>query len=240
LDTISCVISKLPKWVWFGAWALAFIAGIINVIGLLGFEHQSVSHLTGTTSMLAASFGALDVAKILHYGLVLGGFILGTVLSGFIIEDTALKLGRPYGLALCLESILLLCSTLLLKGGSEAGLYFASCACGLQNAMVTTFSGTVVRTTHVSGMWTDLGIFLGHFLRGRRPDALRMKMSFLIISGFFCGGVASAVAFARIGYFTLLFPAILTGLASITYITKGAMERSRETLPKAVGKLSPK
>jgi uncharacterized membrane protein YoaK (UPF0700 family) len=71
------VISKLPKWVWFGAWVLAFIAGIINVIGLLGFQHQPVSHLTGTTSMLAAAFGALDGAKIIHFGVVLGSFVLG-------------------------------------------------------------------------------------------------------------------------------------------------------------------
>lgn len=35
---------------------------------------------------------------------------------------------------------------------------------GLQNAMMSTYSGAVIRTTHVSGMFTDLGIFLGHFL----------------------------------------------------------------------------
>lgn len=237
---MAVVISKLPKWVWFGAWVLAFIAGIINVIGLLGFEHQSVSHLTGTTSMLAASFGALDGVKILHYGLVLGAFIVGTVVSGFMIEDTALKLGRPYGVALFIESILLVCSTLLLHRGNECGLYFASCACGLQNAMVTTFSGTVVRTTHVSGMWTDLGIFLGHALRGRRPDVLRMKLSFLIISGFFLGGVAGAVAFSRIGYLALLFPAMLTGLASFTYISRRSKEPSVASVPRKMGSLSPK
>ncbi|HEV7401444.1 MAG TPA: hypothetical protein VGO11_00895 [Chthoniobacteraceae bacterium] len=41
------MISKLPRWVWAGAWALAFIGGIVNAIGLLGFEHQAVTPLTG-------------------------------------------------------------------------------------------------------------------------------------------------------------------------------------------------
>jgi uncharacterized membrane protein YoaK (UPF0700 family) len=239
-DTTDVVISKLPRWVWFGAWVLAFIAGIINVIGLLGFEHQTISHLTGTTSMFAASFGAMNGAKILHYGVILGSFLVGTVLSGFIIEDSALKLGRPYGVALFIESILLFCSMLLFRNGNELGLYFASCACGLQNAMVSTFSGTVIRTTHLSGMWTDLGVFLGHALRGRRPNVLRMKLSFLVISGFFSGGVAGAIAFARIGYFTLLFPALLTGLASLTYMSRRAREQTEESLPKGIAKLWPK
>jgi uncharacterized membrane protein YoaK (UPF0700 family) len=221
------VISKLPKWVWFGAWVLAFIAGMINVIGLLGFEHQPVSHLTGTTSMFAAAVGALNGARTLHYGLAIGSFLLGTVLSGLIIEDTALKLGRHYGIALVLESALLFCSWLLFDHTNEWGLYFAACACGLQNAMVSTFSGTVVRTTHVSGMFTDLGIYLGHAFRGRCPDMRRMKLSFVVISGFFCGGVAGAVAFAKIAYLTLLFPAGLTGVVALTYFVQNRTAEDR-------------
>jgi uncharacterized membrane protein YoaK (UPF0700 family) len=116
---------------------------------------------------------------------------------------------------------------LLFNQNRESGLYFASCACGLQNAMVSTFSGTVIRTTHVSGMFTDLGIFLGHALRGRHPDVLRMKLSFLIISGFFSGGVAGAIAFARIGYSTLLVPALLTGLGATAYFVQNQRRPDR-------------
>lgn len=220
----------MPRWVWVAAWVLALIAGSINVVGLLGFQHQPVSHLTGTTSMLAAAFGTLDGPRILHFSVVLGSFIFGTVLSGLIIDDTALKLGRAYGIALFLESLMLFCSAFLFRHSNELGLYFASCACGLQNAMVSTFSGTVVRTTHVSGMFTDLGIYLGHALRGRRPDWLRMKLSFLIISGFFCGGVAGAISFSKIGYLTLLFPAALTGVASVAYITRRATHHGEQSV----------
>ena len=62
------MISRLPRWVWIGAWALAFIAGMINVVGLLSFEHQAVTHLTGTTSMLGAAIAAGNVSAALHFG----------------------------------------------------------------------------------------------------------------------------------------------------------------------------
>lgn len=211
------MISKLPKWVWAGAWALAFVAGIVNVVGLLGFEHQAVTHLTGTTSMLAAALAAFDWTAALHFTAIISSFMAGTVLSGFLIQDSTLQLGRRYGVALLLESILLCLAVPLLRRNSIFGLYSASCACGLQNAMVSTYSGAVVRTTHLSGMFTDLGIFLGHSLRGLPVDMRRMRLCFLIISGFLCGGIAGAVAFHHLGYSALLIPSGLTAATSLAY-----------------------
>ncbi|MEY2407780.1 MAG: hypothetical protein QOF48_450 [Verrucomicrobiota bacterium] len=211
------MISKFPRWVWAGAWGLAFVAGIVNVVGLLGFDHQAVTHLTGTTSMLAAALAALDGTAALRFAAIIGAFMAGTVLSGFLIQDSALQLGRRYGVALLLESILLCIAVPLLKRNSIWGIYSASCACGLQNAMVSTYSGAVVRTTHLSGMFTDLGIFLGHSLRGLPVDVRRRRLCFLIISGFLGGGIAGAVAFRHLGYSALLIPSGLTAATSVTY-----------------------
>lgn len=211
------MISKLPRWVWTGAWILAFIGGMVNVVGLLGFEHQAITHLTGTTSMLGAAIAALDGRLALHFAAVIGSFVAGTVLSGFIIQDSTLQLGRRYGVALLLESALLGVSVPLLSWHIGAGLYTAACACGLQNAMVTTYSGTVVRTTHLSGMFTDLGISLGHALRGLPVDMRRLRLCFLIISGFLSGGIAGAVAFHRLGYTTLFIPSAITAFAAVAY-----------------------
>src|SRR5262245_23985448 len=178
------MISKLPRWVWSGAWALAFIAGFVNVVGLLGFEHQAVTHLTGTTSLLAAAVASLNVSGAIHFIAIIGSFVAGTVLSGFLIQDSTLQLGRRYGVALLLDAGLLFVAVPLLQRNSALGIYSASCACGLQNAMVSTYSGAVVRTTHLSGMFTDLGIFLGHALRGLPVDARRLRLCVLIITGF--------------------------------------------------------
>lgn len=211
------MIFKLSRWVWAGAWALAFIAGMVNVVGLLGYEHQSVTHLTGTTSLLAAALAALDFPTAGHFLALLGAFVAGTVLSGFLIQDSALQLGRRYGVALLLESLLLFTAVPLLGHHRGYGLYCASCACGLQNAMVSTYSGTVIRTTHVSGMFTDLGIFLGHALRGLPVEPRRLRLCYLIISGFLGGGVAGAVAFHHLGYSALCIPGGLTATAALAY-----------------------
>jgi len=211
------MISKLPRWVWFFAWVFAFIAGIINVVGLVGFTHQAITHLTGNTSMLAAALASFDWSAILHFAAVICSFLAGTILSGFIIQDSALQLGHRYGVVLILEAVLLFLAAPLLDRHYLSGLYAAACACGLQNAMATTYSGTVVRTTHISGMFTDLGIFLGHRLRGLPVDAKRIKMCFLVISGFLCGGIAGALAFRFIGYFTLLIPASIAAITSLAY-----------------------
>ena len=211
------MISKLPRWIWAGTWALAFIAGMINVVGLLGFEHQAVTHLTGTTSMLAAALASLDAPAALHLAAVIGAFVSGTVLSGFIVQDSTLQLGRRYGIALLLESALLFGAVPLLWHHQPIGVYFASCACGLQNAMVSTYSGTVIRTTHLSGMFTDLGISLGHAMRGLPVDHRRLRMCFLIISAFLCGGIGGTFAFRHLGYSALIIPGSLTALTAFAY-----------------------
>src|SRR5690348_758504 len=101
------MITRLPRWVWTGAWVLAFIAGMVNVVGLLGFQHQAITHLTGNTSLLAESIANLDVAAIDHFALLMAAFVAGCGISGFVIQDSALQLGRRYGAALLLESLLL-------------------------------------------------------------------------------------------------------------------------------------
>ena len=144
---------------------LAVVAGIVNIVGLHSFEHGAVTHMTGPTSILAMSIASKKYGQALHYFSVMASFVGGAVLSGFLIQDTSLKLGRRYGVALLIESILLCGAVPFLEKSDHTGTYMALLACGLQNAMVTTYSGAVIRTTHLTGMFTDLGIFLGHMLR---------------------------------------------------------------------------
>lgn len=209
------MITKLPNWVWSSAWALSFIAGMINVVGLLGFEHQAVTHVTGTTSLLASALASLNGEAALRFGTVIGSFVLGTIVSGFVIQDSALRLGRRYWIALLMESVLLWVAVPLLHANNPLGVYCASSACGLQNAMVSTYSGAVVRTTHLSGMFTDLGILIGHSLRGIKVDKRKFLLYSGIIFGFLGGGIAGAAAFRSLGYSTLLIPAALTAATAL-------------------------
>ena len=209
---------QLPRWVWIGAIALSCVAGMVNVVGFLGFEHQAITHLTGTTSQLGMALVQRDWRNVGHLWGVLIAFCLGAVLSGLIVQDATLRLGRRYGVVLLLESLLLLAAIPLFKQQQIWGALAAAMACGLQNAMATTFSGAVVRTTHLSGMFTDLGIGLGHLLRGLPLPMRRLTLSGLIISGFLGGGIIGAWLFLRFSYDALLAPALLTGITGSGYI----------------------
>ena len=190
---------------------------MINVVGFLGFEHQAITHLTGTTSLLAASVAHSEWIKVVHLVLVIAAFFSGAAVSGLIIGDRVLKLGRRYGVVLILEALILVIAVPLLERSLPAGTYLAGMACGLQNAMASTYSGTVVRTSHVTGMFTDLGIFLGHTLRRLPVDARRVRISIIIISAFFSGGVAGAGIFGLMGYATLYVPAGILIVVTFLY-----------------------
>jgi uncharacterized membrane protein YoaK (UPF0700 family) len=211
------MITKLPKWIVVGGGVLAFIAGMINAVGFLGFYHQGITHLTGTTSLLGIAVAQGDGTAALHLAAFIASFVAGAVLSGFIIQDSTLKLGRRYGVALVVESLLLFAAIPLLRRGLFAGDCLASSACGLQNAMVSTFSGASLRTTHMSGVFTDLGVFIGHWVRRLAVDFRRLRLWLLLIFSFGAGGTVGAFLFARYNYNTLLLPAALTGIAGLAY-----------------------
>jgi uncharacterized membrane protein YoaK (UPF0700 family) len=210
------VFSKLPRWIEVGAFVLAFIAGSVNAIGLLGFEHQSVSHLSGTatlvgTQLIGASFGVLHLLGILM------SFLLGAALSGWLITGNTLRFGRDYDTLLLIEVFLLLGASALLSEGQGTGHFLASAACGLQNAMVTTYSGAVIRTTHVTGIFTDLGLMLGAALRGDKFDRRKAVLFMLIICGFIFGGTAGAWSFNLYAFYALFFPAGICLVLAIIY-----------------------
>lgn len=211
------MINKLPRWVLFGGIVLSFIGGMVNAAGYLSFRHQAVTHMTGTTTLLGIGVAQGDVGDMLKFGIVALAFLLGAALGGFIVRDSALRLGRRYGVALSVESLMLFAAVPLLVSDHDAGLWLAAAACGLQNAMAGTYSGAVVRTTHVSGLYTDLGMFFGQWLGGVKLDVRRVRLYVTLVIGFFAGAVADALVFPRVGQYGLLLPAALTGLAGAAY-----------------------
>ncbi|MFD2632340.1 YoaK family protein [Idiomarina piscisalsi] len=211
------MISKLPKWIEYGAFVLAFVAGCINAIGLLGFEHQAVSHVSGTATLFGTSMLANSVGDIVHLAGVLFSFFVGAGLSGFLLHGTRLKLGRHYDTALALEALLIFISFFLLSNGSYYGHFTASFACGMQNALATTYSGAIVRTTHLTGIFTDLGIMFGSVLRGKAFDRRKAILFGLIIMGFTTGAFSGAYLFAQWRFEALLVPGAICLLLAVWY-----------------------
>ncbi len=217
----------LPRWVWIGAALLACVSGMVNVVGYLSFEHQAVSNMTGATTLLGGAIAQGDRHGMLHLAGVMLAFVLGATVSGIIVQDSTLRLGRRYGVALATVSLLLYAAIPLFQRQSMAGALLAAMACGLQNAMATTFSGAVIRTSHLSGMFTDLGIALGHALRGMPLQKRRLLLCGLVITAFFCGAVLGGLLFSALGYWALAIPASATGLTGVGYISWQFVQRRR-------------
>lgn len=210
------MLSNLPRWLELGAFTLSLLAGVVNAVGLLGFEHQSVSHLSGIATQMGVAISSLDVSWLHLFGIALS-FMLGAAISGAVISSATLKLGRHYDTLLFIEGGLLLAAMFMLRDHVIFGHYLASAACGLQNAMATTYSGAIIRTTHVTGVVTDLGILVGAALRGESFDRRKALLFVLIISGFVSGGVLGAVLFGTFEFTALLFPAAFCFVLALSY-----------------------
>ena len=211
------MISTLPKWIEYGAFVLALVAGCINAIGLIGFEHQSVSHLSGTATLIGTNVFDGLFEETIHLVGVLVAFIIGASLSGLLLHGSTLKLGRHYDTALFLESLFIFTALYLLSKGSIYGHFAASAACGIQNALATTYSGAVIRTTHLTGIITDLGLMLGAVFRGEKFDKRKAILFLLIIMGFMLGGTFGAYLFSLFQFKALLVPGCITLTLAAVY-----------------------
>ncbi|WP_296404090.1 YoaK family protein [Psychrobacter sp.] len=211
------MITKLPLWILIGGAVLAFNAACVNIIALSGFTHLSVSHVTGNVSLFSAAIAQFEWSKMFFIGASLLSFLTGSILSGVIIGQRSLKLGRRYGIALFLEAGLLFCSFLLFFEHVYWGQLLAAMACGLQNSMVATYSGAVIRTTHLTGLTSDMGAAIGNWLAGRPINRMMLGFQAMIWYSFCGGGVVGAYSYFKLGYKAMLIPVGIVFTAALFY-----------------------
>ena len=184
----------------------------------MSFAQQAATHMTGIFTHLSMNIARGNSGGTAISFCTLFFFFCGSVLSGLIIMDAQLKMGRRYGVALILECLLLLLSTYAFNQNSIWGEYLACMAAGLQNAMVSTYSGTIVRTTHMTGVLTDFGALIGQRMRGVPVQGLKFKILLGILLAFFWGGYIGVLLYSKIGYYAMLAPAAITGLSALFYL----------------------
>lgn len=216
--------------------ALAFVAGAANAGAFLAVKIYT-SHMTGLVSSLADHLALGEASLALGaLGAVLS-FLLGAMTSALMISYAKRRALRSrYALPLLLEAFLLLVFGLLgARMAQVQGLFIpvtVMLLCfmmGLQNAVITKVSGAVVRTTHLTGVITDLGIELGRLLywnRSARPlaehivaDRDRLAMLAMLCGFFLIGGISGALGFKHIGYLTTLpLAALLISMSVVPVI----------------------
>jgi uncharacterized membrane protein YoaK (UPF0700 family)/anti-anti-sigma regulatory factor len=203
--------------------SLTWIAGYVNVVVLLATSYM-VSHTTGNTTHFGERFVLFQWETALFVAGVLLCFLLGAMLSAAMTESTRRR-GKAsnYILPVATEAALLTALGILLQRHLHSPfehsimvflmVALGSLAMGLQNATITRISGSVIRTTHLTGVFTDLGIEIIHFIiwwkdrfRGfdrvrtarmlrvmfRRPTLLRIALLASVIGSFLFGVIMGA------------------------------------------------
>lgn len=210
-------LQHLPNWFQCAVFLLAANAGMVNVLSLITVLHQSISHMTGNVSIMAMDLHHGNFGHVLYLSCVLLFYVLGSFYSGFILGAQPFALNRRYGVPLSLVGLFIFISWWLLPYFPRYGLLWACAAMGMQNAMISHYRGAIIRTTHLSGVLTDLGLALGYKARGLALDGRRFILHSLIVLGFLLGGCLAAWGYPLLGIDTFLLPVVLSLLLSLSY-----------------------
>lgn len=204
----------------FLAAVLSSVAGALNAVGFL-IAGSFTANMTGNVSAFADELAGGDVSTALAFAGLVAAFICGANVIALIIRTgERLRLRMIYALAVMIEASLLLATGLLfLTDRADAALMVVvlSFVMGLQNATTTMISKARVRTTHVSGMATDLGIELATLLgpeEARREAVPKLKLHSLSLGCFAGGGILGTLIFGLVGsWLFVLAAAVLFAIA---------------------------
>ncbi|HWY10079.1 MAG TPA: YoaK family protein [Bacteroidia bacterium] len=191
---------------------LSFVAGIVNVAGFLAVQRLT-TNVTGHFAYFVDEIFKLDFWRGFIYFLYIFFFFLGSFVSNFLVEIISRKNANyVYIIPTILESIILFSAAFLgrffISKNPDLLAFCLLFAMGLQNSLVTTISSAAVRTTHLTGLFTDLGIELSQlffYKHKEQKDKLlsSIKLRLTIISFFFIGGVMGGVFYSSLGLYVL-------------------------------------
>lgn len=197
---------------------LSFVAGIVNVAGFLAVQ-KLTTNVTGHFAFFVDEIFKQNFLQGLSYFLYILFFLLGSFFSNFTVEITSKINDRfIYRIPVLVEILILIIVAFygqkLISNFPNLLAYSLLFAMGLQNSLVTTISNATVRTTHLTGLFTDLGIELSQlFFYKLEEQKLKLyssiKLRLTIILFFFLGGLFGGVIYAKINLYVLVFAALV-------------------------------
>lgn len=220
---------------------LAFVAGFVNSGGFV-LVGTFTSHVTGNFGRFGNDLARGDLSAAILAVTLVGAFFGGAFLASIVIESSPfVAVARAYGVALLIEAGLL--GAFIAVAGSstahhqrvlDAEALLLCVAMGMQNSMVTRLSGAVVRTTHLTGIVTDLGIECARWYRWQRsrhrptsrderphehlaaprPQPARALLLLTIVIAFAAGALLGAGLTLRASRWAMLFPVVAILAAS--------------------------
>ncbi|KAJ3055526.1 hypothetical protein HK097_010213 [Rhizophlyctis rosea] len=218
-----------------GGSLLAANAGFINVVTLAGVFSVTVSHLTGNVSRIAIALFQADITTLMLITSIIFSFGFGSFVAGYMVGDSKFRLGQSYGYGLILCSASLFGSFLFLRKELIVGEWCAAFACGLQNALATSYSGAVVRTTHMSGIITDIGNICGQACRkDTKAETWRLRVHIPLLLSYTLGGLFGQLFYLWFKENSLLVPCFFTGFVAATYLYLPMVKEAAEVIKQGV------
>ena len=200
---------------------LSFVAGLVNVTGVLALKILT-TNITGHLAYFSEEIALQNYLEALILLSYILAFFMGAFFSNLIIEIFVRKnVMISYVLPLSAEIVLLLIISLLGTAFFDVRViaFILLFAMGLQNALVTKVSNSVVRTTHLTGLFTDLGIEISQliFYRKNKQNVNQLMQSInlklAIIFCFFTGCVLAGILFKKMQMHTLLLAVVVLIIA---------------------------
>jgi len=203
---------------------LSLVAGIVNITGVLALKTLT-TNVTGHFAFFAEEFIRKDYATAVTFLVFTLCFLLGSFIANAIVELVLKRKPRLAHVVPIALEIIILTSVAMFFGNSsiynfhgkiEAFLLLFSM--GIQNSLVTKVSQSTVRTTHLTGLFTDLGIELSQLFFYKKPDQqtklkTNIYLRLSIIMFFFIGCVIGGFAYTSIGMKTLFIASTILLIA---------------------------
>ncbi|MDN3658619.1 YoaK family protein [Ferruginibacter paludis] len=197
---------------------LSLTAGLVNGEGLLGFSVLT-TNVTGHAALFAENISIKSWATSWVIATWMLLFLGGAFISGLIIDVIGKNQRYSNLIPLTCEFLILITTGFLgnhFTNNLAVRQFFAGSllfAMGMQNALVTMISKSVVRTTHLTGTFTDLGIELAQLIFSRTENKPELKsrigLKLSIITSFIFGALLGAYAFGNLDYYSFFLPAAI-------------------------------
>lgn len=224
---------RLPMNDWLLATVLAGVAGAVNAGGFF-VVGQYTSHMTGYLSQIADNLVTANYVIVLKSLLAIIAFTIGAGTSAALVNWARQnRRHQQYALPIVVQGFtLFLFSFAGLAAGHIPILALLLVLCflmGMQNATITKLSKARIRTTHATGMITDIGIEIGKAVFGVfskrstvKADTHKLLILLRLVLSFLFGGIAGAIGFASVGFiFAMPLSFVLLSLSLPTVLRPG-------------------
>ena len=204
---------------------LSFVAGLVNVVGFFSVQ-KLTTNVTGHFAFFVDEVFKLNFENAFHLALFVFFFFLGAFSANFMVETySRIRESETYIFQIVTEAIILgviaFTGNYLIKEDPDIIAYSLLFAMGMQNSLVTSISKSIVRTTHLTGLFTDMGIefsqlffYKDQFHKRRLIKSIKLRLT--IISMFLVGGVTGGMLFEHFGIESLILGSV-TLLGGLLY-----------------------